>query len=350
MRQIEEKASFWRRRWLIRFHPLHRRANRIFALKVTPLRVVLLALLLWLPLSGLFRLVDTRHARARQKVVACQQQIEKLQKYNRALVKKLRVKEHERTQIAMLATEKSRRLKEDMSQQERQIRQLWSAIGRRSSTNAHRQSLKGSRGGGTVNAARGSLAGSGGTVNSMSATFARIERELAVREAALVRLRGEVSSWRRMMAAQASRERESRTPDMWPVEGRIVSDFGYRRHPVTGAWSFHSGIDIDAPHGAPIYSAAAGTVTHSAYRGGFGNTVIIDHGNGHTTLYAHCSSLAVSTGRRVSKGALIALVGSTGLSTGSHLHFEVTTGGCAVNPAGFLVRRRGDFVAAAISR
>jgi len=116
----------------------------------------------------------------------------------------------------------------------------------------------------------------------------------------------------------------------WPCPGytTITSNFGYRTHPVTGTYKYHSGTDIAAPTGASILAAASGTVIMAGYNaGGYGNYVVIDHGGGVTTLYAHASSLCVSTGQFVSQGQLIAKVGSTGMSTGPHLHLEVQVNG-----------------------
>lgn len=111
----------------------------------------------------------------------------------------------------------------------------------------------------------------------------------------------------------------------WPTPGYtwITSRFGWRRHPIFGNQSFHNGIDIGAPMGATIVAADHGTVLYAGWLGGYGQTVIIDHGRGITTLYAHCSVLLVREGQAVTKGQAIARIGSTGWSTGPHLHFEV---------------------------
>jgi len=119
---------------------------------------------------------------------------------------------------------------------------------------------------------------------------------------------------------------------VWPANGRLSSRFGWRRHPVFGGRRHHNGIDIAAPHGANVFAADRGTVIISAYSSGFGHYIVVNHGNGMTTLYAHLSSRRVGVGTAVSRGQVIGLIGSTGVSTGPHLHFEVSVNGSRINP------------------
>lgn len=123
----------------------------------------------------------------------------------------------------------------------------------------------------------------------------------------------------------------------WPVTGPVVSAFGMRMHPILGYARMHAGIDIDAPSGAAIGAAASGTVVSAGWSGGYGNLVVIDHGDGLSTAYAHQSRLAVSSGQYVTKGQTIGYVGSTGLSTGPHLHFETRVNGVVVDPMPYFV-------------
>jgi murein DD-endopeptidase MepM/ murein hydrolase activator NlpD len=118
----------------------------------------------------------------------------------------------------------------------------------------------------------------------------------------------------------------------WPVRGRVSSSFGYRIHPVHGSRALHAGLDIAAPAGTRVSAAAAGTVTFAGWRGAYGRLVVVDHGDGVTTRYAHLAGIAVRAGDRVGAGAPIGTVGSSGVSTGPHLHFEVRHGGTAVDP------------------
>jgi len=124
----------------------------------------------------------------------------------------------------------------------------------------------------------------------------------------------------------------------WPAPGysTITSSYGMRYHPILKVRKLHSGMDIGAPSGANIVAADAGKVIYSGWMTGYGNTVVIDHGAGKSTLYGHQSRILVSNGQTVSKGQIIGKVGSTGWSTGAHLHFEVRVNGSPVNPAGYL--------------
>ena len=122
----------------------------------------------------------------------------------------------------------------------------------------------------------------------------------------------------------------------WPVSGVITSDFGWRNHPIFGRQILHSGIDIGVDEGTPVHAADGGTVVFSGWMDGYGYAVVIDHGNGISTLYGHNSDLAVSEGQSVSKGTVIAYAGSTGNSTGPHVHFEVRVNGDPVDPQGYL--------------
>ena len=123
--------------------------------------------------------------------------------------------------------------------------------------------------------------------------------------------------------------------ELWPPvdPGPIVSGYGLRVHPILGYARMHTGLDIDGDSGDEIVAAAGGTVIYWGYRGGYGNTVIIDHGGGMATLYAHQSQLVAQNGQKVSVADLIGYVGSTGLSTGPHLHFEVRLNGAHTDPA-----------------
>jgi murein DD-endopeptidase MepM/ murein hydrolase activator NlpD len=116
----------------------------------------------------------------------------------------------------------------------------------------------------------------------------------------------------------------------------ISSPFGTRLDPFTGFLEHHQGVDYPAANGTPILATASGTITQAGYKGGYGNLVEIDHGQGYTSKYGHASQILVRLGQQVQKGQIIALVGSTGHSTGPHLHFEMAQHGEAFNPLAFM--------------
>lgn len=173
-------------------------------------------------------------------------------------------------------------------------------------------------------------------IDGITADIASYEKALAAQEAAEAAARDEI---RRLTQSSGSASSPYTGGTFaWPSTSTYVSSpYGTRVHPVTGKVKMHTGIDIGAAMGTSIFAAADGTVLVSGWNsGGYGNYVVIDHGGGLTTLYAHCSSLLVSSGQKVSKGQEIAKCGSTGMSTGPHLHFEVLVNGGHTNPNAYL--------------
>ncbi len=165
---------------------------------------------------------------------------------------------------------------------------------------------------------------------------AEYEAEIAARDAEIEALEAAVE------AEQAALEAATNTYDggmfAWPAPSytRISDDYGYRTDPITGTTKFHSGIDMAAPGGSPILAAYGGTVAAASYSSSMGNYVMINHGGGLYTVYMHASALYVSTGDTVTKGQQIAAVGTTGRSTGNHLHFAVRLNGEYVSPWPYL--------------
>lgn len=129
----------------------------------------------------------------------------------------------------------------------------------------------------------------------------------------------------------------SSTPSIWPVKGWISSGFGYRISPFTGRRVFHEGLDIATKYNTPVHATAKGIVVFAGRKAGYGKTVIVDHGYGYITKYGHNNALIVKAGDKVNKGDVIAEVGSTGRSTGPHVHYEVIVNGIPVNPLKFIV-------------
>lgn len=127
------------------------------------------------------------------------------------------------------------------------------------------------------------------------------------------------------------------TPSIWPVRGWITSEFGYRYNPFTSSKQFHEGIDIAADRGTPVRAVADGIVASISSDAELGNNIIINHGFGISTRYAHLSQISVKVGQKVKKGEIIGKVGSSGLTTGPHLHYEVRMNGIAMNPRKYLL-------------
>ncbi len=127
------------------------------------------------------------------------------------------------------------------------------------------------------------------------------------------------------------------TPSIWPVKGWVTSEFGYRVDPFTGRQELHEGLDIAARFGTPVLATADGIVVYAKYERSFGNTVIIEHGYGFSTLYAHLAEVYVQPGQRVERGQVVGAVGNTGRSTGPHLHYEVRKNGVPVDPRDYIL-------------
>ena len=130
--------------------------------------------------------------------------------------------------------------------------------------------------------------------------------------------------------------RANAAPNLWPVEGQVTASFGERIDPFNGEGAFHSGVDIGSSYGHPIIAPADGVVTFTEQLGGYGKAIMIDHGNGISTRYGHLSGFAVTAGQAVHRGDVIGYVGSSGRSTGPHLHYEVRINDTPVNPYKYL--------------
>lgn len=183
------------------------------------------------------------------------------------------------------------------------------------------------------------------TPAQMSAKLSRMDAQIQRRLASFYMLRSvlkdgvgaDIAAMQSVNFAASVTGSNTRTPSIWPTTGVITSDFGIRVDPVYGGQSYHEGIDIADDYGTQVVATAAGTVTFAGPTdGGYGNLVEIDHGNGIVTRYGHNSVVLVSPGQQVRQGDVISLMGSTGKSTGSHLHYEVDVNGTPVDPIVFL--------------
>ena len=158
------------------------------------------------------------------------------------------------------------------------------------------------------------------------------EKGLATLTAMMSRLEEDMSAY------EAILRQRGYTPSIWPVEGTLEGGFGGRRNPFGGeGYEFHSGQDIEAPWGAPVVSGAAGQVLFVGWQNGYGQVVIVDHGGGLTTRYGHLSHITVELNQKLARGEIIGRIGSTGRSTGPHLHYEIRINDQPINPLRYLV-------------
>jgi murein DD-endopeptidase MepM/ murein hydrolase activator NlpD len=146
------------------------------------------------------------------------------------------------------------------------------------------------------------------------------------------------ASYSRVDHLYARRWQTNIVPTMWPVNGRLLSRFGEREDPFSGEGALHTGVDISASMGTPVHAAADGIIARAEYSGGYGRMVVIDHGNGMHTWYAHLSKFAVVPGQEIRRGEVLGYSGASGKVTAPHLHFEVRLGSSPVNPYPYLTR------------
>lgn len=288
---------------------------------------VLLFLLLLCGLAS-FKVANTQALSERERQEA---RIVALEDKNQKLENFLAHKEKERDHLVSLAEARSEELWAELESRDREISRLWRVVGespRQSNDRGSqvRQALLGSRYGKTEQ--RSALAVKVG-YSKLDDRFEKSAQEIA-------RLAEAAKDYRRRKVEAYRRELANRTPSIRPCTGVMSSGFGNRLHPVYGYGRFHGGCDFTAPHGTPIQATAAGTVVKSDWLGGYGKVIEIDHGNGLKTLYAHCSELLVKKGEAVAKGQKIATVGTTGLSSGPHCHYEVRLGEKQIDPSPYL--------------
>ena len=165
-------------------------------------------------------------------------------------------------------------------------------------------------------------------ISSMNRSLDRLKTDVNIQERSFQELVEYLEDQKSLLAS---------TPSIWPVKGWLTSTFGYRSSPFTGRREMHKGLDIATRSGTPIIAPADGLVVFAGREGGFGNMVILDHGYGITTRYGHCSSIDAKLGQKIKRGDVIARIGSTGRSTGPHVHYEVAVNGVSVNPSRYIL-------------
>jgi len=167
-----------------------------------------------------------------------------------------------------------------------------------------------------------------GNLKALPGKLSSLESEASRQEQSLRELQEYFDDQRSLLAS---------TPSIWPARGWVTSDFGTRIDPYSAERKMHQGLDIATPAGQPVYSPSDGTVVFAGTEGGYGKVLVIDHGYGVKTRYAHLSEILVHTGDRIRRGEKVAAVGNTGRSTGPHLHYEVRVNGIPENPRKFIL-------------
>lgn len=167
-----------------------------------------------------------------------------------------------------------------------------------------------------------------GLMKNMTDNLTRLRTEASIQERSFQELVEYLEDQKSLLAS---------TPSIWPVKGWLTSGFGYRTSPFTGRREMHKGLDVATRTGTPIIAPADGLVVFSGREGGFGNMLVVDHGYGIVTRYAHLSTIDVKLGQKIKRGDTVAKVGNTGRSTGPHVHYEVAVNGVAVNPMRYIL-------------
>lgn len=237
-----------------------------------------------------------------------------LKEKNQQLERSLQAREQERAQLEALAEERWQELSGELESRDSELRRLWMLLGQ-SSPGARPYTSLSSRG------------SASGTAVALNDRYRQLQTRIASN-------RKEVE----LLDVAAQRYRAKYTPSIVPCKGDMTSGFGYRIHPLYGIGKLHAGCDFTTDYGTEIHATASGKVTRADWYGGYGRCVEIEHGFGLSTLYAHCEELKVKKGQTVHKGQAIANVGTTGLSSGPHCHYEVHRKGKAINPRPYLPR------------
>lgn len=296
--------------------------RRLITVVIPPQLLLALALI---ALAGYA--LGSRHAEAEAQ--RQREMVALLQQRTNQLERSLEQTQSEREQLLELNEAQAQELSSELEEQAREMRRLWNQLGQPQGL-ASRRPLS-SRSGQQVS--RQALPPQS-TARADSPALSQASQRYQA-----LRVRSEEARQEVKELSQAARTLlDQRTPTLAPCRGEMSSGFGYRQHPVYGYPRLHSGCDFTTDHGTPIQATASGTVVRSEWYGGYGQTVEIEHSSELRTLYAHCDQLLVKKGQRVKKGQKIATVGTTGLSSGPHCHYEVLYKGKAVDPRRYLPR------------
>lgn len=311
------KFAFWKQALTIQVAPP--RAKQIHVIRLKPAHAVcfaLLAVILWSSISGAITAgTKARDRQIRQLTLATSQQAKHLARLAR-----------EKEQISNLMARENQELARKLGALQAQAATISKIVGVKPGAVPKADSVK--------PAAGRHLSSRGGiTLNQHMAQFRNLSAGVAQTEQTLAALQGLAEQYRAAKQKEQLLAAMAAIPSLRPVSGGYISShFGWRNSPWGGGSDNHPGVDICAPYGSPISATGAGAVVQSGWQQGYGNCVTIDHGNGWKTLYGHCSALAVSQGDTVKKGQLIAYLGSTGSSTGPHVHYQVWHNGVLTDP------------------
>jgi murein DD-endopeptidase MepM/ murein hydrolase activator NlpD len=312
-----EKSSYLRVRLLL--------GGKGVTFSIPPVLIVLVLLCGF----STYKLANTQALSEQQRQAS---KIADLEFKNEQLQSFLDHKERERGQMVSLAEARSKELWTELEDRDQEISRLWKIVGEKPAmavqrSSRTRMSLVGSRG------------GERRTALAVKVGYSELSNEFEQKEKEVESLSKAAQAYRQRKVDAYRAEKASRTPSIWPCKGELTSKFGNRIHPVYGYGRFHGGCDFTTPYGTSIQATAAGVVSHADWLGGYGKVVEIDHGNGLKTLYAHCSELSVKKGQKVKKGQSIAQVGTTGLSSGPHCHYEVRRGNKQIDPSPYLKQK-----------
>lgn len=313
-RRKQTKKSFLAKAWVIRFVTSNSRSAHVIRIK--PMHIIVTVVLAFSFTFGFIRHNTEKIKTKEAQLVA----LKESQSKKEMIIDRLKV---ERRQISGLLEKQNHEMATKLEAIEKKSNEVRKIVGLKAIPVNKKRSLKGSRSG-SINIPR------------LRSDFRVLNRELNISKKEVDKLAKKAVAFKKEKERRRVLRIIESIPSIMPADGPVISDYGMRVHPIFGYMKFHSGIDVSSGYGSPIYSAAYGRVTYSGYYSGYGYAVIVDHDNGISTLYGHCSSLIAKEGEIVRKGQLIARVGSTGISTGPHLHYEVHLAGTAIDPMAYL--------------